>query len=90
MSLFDVLSEYKKEMGIESKLKEVDIVNSWEGIAGRAIAARTNNIYIKNGVLYISLSSSVVRNELLMMRETIVARINEKAGVEVVKSVVLK
>jgi len=90
MSLVDVLSEYKKEMKIESRLKEVEVLNSWEDIAGRAIAARTKKIYIKDKSLIIHLTSSVVRNELLMMREIIRARVNEKAGEELVTTIILK
>ncbi len=90
MALSDVLKEYKKEMGIENRLREVELINSWEEIAGKAIARRTSRVYLKGGVLYIQLSSSVVRNELMMMRDTLIQRLNEKAGDELVKSVVLK
>ena len=47
MSISEVLKEYKKEMQIVDKLKEVEIVNAWEKIAGKAIAGRTSNVYIK-------------------------------------------
>jgi len=90
MSLVDVLAEYKREMNIEGRLKEVEIINSWEEIAGRAIAARTKKIYIRNRELVIHLTSSVVRNELMMMKEIIRARINERAGEELVINIILK
>jgi predicted nucleic acid-binding Zn ribbon protein len=90
MSLIDVLSEYKKEMNINNQLKEVGLINSWDEIAGKAIASRTTKIYIKNRCLYIHLSSSVVRNEMIMMREVIKARINEKAGEELISDIILK
>ena len=90
MSLIDVLAEYKKDMNIESRLKEVEVINSWESIAGRAIAARTTSISVKDHVLYICLNSSVVRNELMMMKETIRSRMNEMAGEEIISSIILK
>jgi len=90
MLLTDVLKEYKKEMGIENRLREVELINSWEEIAGKAIARRTSKVYLKRGVLYIHLTSSVVRNELMMIREVLIQRLNEHAGDEIVKSVVLK
>lgn len=90
MSLIDVLAEYKKDMNIESRLKEVEVIKSWEKIAGRAIASRTTSVSIRDHVLYISLNSSVVRNELMMMRETIKSRLNELAGEEIITSIVLK
>ena len=47
MAISEVLSEYKRVMQIEDKLKEVEIVNLWEKIAGKAIAGRTSKVYIK-------------------------------------------
>ena len=90
MTITDVLAEYKREMNIEGRLKEVDIINSWELIVGKAIASRTTRIYINGRVLHIHLSSSVVRNELMMMKETIRERVNEIAGEELVVSIELR
>ena len=90
LALSEVLKEYRREMRIDNKLKEVEILKYWEGIAGKAISRRTTRVYIRDGVMFIHLSSSVVRNELMMIRETIRSRLNEKAGEEVVREIVLK
>jgi predicted nucleic acid-binding Zn ribbon protein len=90
MSILDVLSDYKREMNIEGKLSEVNIINRWQEIAGRAIASRTTKLYIRDGVLYIHLSSSVVRSELMMMRESIRSRMNDAAGSDLIKEIVLR
>ncbi|MCX6333768.1 MAG: DciA family protein [Bacteroidia bacterium] len=45
---------------------------------------------MKDKVLYVHLSSSVVRNELLMLRQALKEKLNEKAGIEVIKDIVLK
>lgn len=90
MSIVDVLSDYKREMNIEGKLSEVNIINRWQEIAGRAIALRTTRLYIREGVLYIHLSSSVVRSELMMMRESIRSRMNNEAGSDLIKEIVIR
>lgn len=90
MSILDVLADYKREMNIEGKLSEVNVINRWQEIAGRAIASRTTKLYIKNGVLYIHLSSSVVRSELMMMKDSIRSRLNEAAGSNLIKEIVLR
>ena len=77
-------------MKIDNKLKEVEILKNWEEIVGKAISRRATRVYIKDGVMFIKLSSSVVRNELLMIRETLRQRLNEEAGEEIVKEIVLK
>jgi len=90
ISISDALDEYRKEMDIDSRLKEIGVLKSWEEIAGKAISRRTKKVYIKKGVLYVHLNSSVVRNELMMSREALIERLNERAGEIVVSEIVLK
>jgi len=75
---------------IEQKLKEVDVVQSWENLLGKTIASYTRNIYIRKKVLFVEISSSVVKNELFMMREEIKRKINEKEGEEIVRTIIFK
>jgi predicted nucleic acid-binding Zn ribbon protein len=89
-SLGSVIKEYLKENNIDRKLAEVDIVSSWESIIGKQIARATSSIFIKDSTLHLHLKSSIVRNELLMMRSDIIRAINQKAGFEIVKAIVLK
>jgi len=84
------MKDYIKEMHLEGKLNEVSVINSWEETVGKAIASRTTKIYIKDQVLYVYLNSSVVRNELLMLRQALREKLNERAGAEVVKDIVLR
>lgn len=90
ISLAEAVNDYIKEMNLAGKLSEVSVIGSWEEIVGKAISSRTTKIYIKDHVLYVHLSSSVVRNELLMLREELKERLNKKAGSEVVKDIVLR
>ncbi len=90
ISLGEALSEYVKEMNFESKLNEVGVLNSWESVVGRSISLHTKKLYIKSGVLYVYLDSSVVRNELHMLKQPLMRKINEKAGVEVINNIVLR
>lgn len=90
ISLAEAVKDYIKEMNLDGKLSEVAVINSWEAIVGKAISSRTSKIYIKDHILYVSLNSSVVRNELLMLRETLREKLNEKAGSEVIKEIVLR
>ncbi|MDZ7738757.1 MAG: DUF721 domain-containing protein [Bacteroidales bacterium] len=90
LTLSQVLKEYRSEMNIDNRLKEVSLLNSWEDIAGRAIAKRTTKVTMKDGKMFIYLSSPVVRNELMMIRESLRERLNEEAGEELVKEIVLR
>jgi predicted nucleic acid-binding Zn ribbon protein len=90
ITLAEALSDYIREMNFGEKLGEAGILNSWEEIVGKAISSRTKKISIKDHVLYVHLSSSVVRNELLMLREALRQKLNERAGSEVIREIVLR
>lgn len=90
MTLGEALSEYRSEMNIDRRLKEVSLLNSWNDIAGKAIAKRTTKVYLKDGKLYIYLTSPVVRNELAMAKDSLRARLNAEAGEELVKEIILR
>jgi predicted nucleic acid-binding Zn ribbon protein len=88
--LGQVLKEYIRHMNMDRKLKEVDVVQSWEVLMGKTIAGYTRNIWLSKKVLYIEIHSPVVKNELLMMREKIRERLNEMAGEEMVEKIVFR
>jgi predicted nucleic acid-binding Zn ribbon protein len=90
ITLAEALKDYVREMKMEDKLKEVGLISSWEETVGKAIASRTSDIYIRDKILYVKLNSSVVRNELLMLRQAILEKLNEKAGSDVIRDIVLQ
>ncbi len=90
ISLAEAIKDFTREMHLDNKLSEVGIINSWEEIVGRAISTRTSKLYIKDKVLYVHLNSSVVRNELLMLRQALIEKLNGKAGFEVIKDIVFR
>jgi predicted nucleic acid-binding Zn ribbon protein len=90
VSLAEAMQDYIKEMKLGDKLREVGILDSWENTVGKAIATRTTKVYIKDGILYVYLKSSIVRNELMMIREALREKLNERAGAEVIKDIVFK
>jgi predicted nucleic acid-binding Zn ribbon protein len=90
ISLAEAMKDYIKEMNLGTKLKEVSLLNSWDAIVGKAISSKTSKVYIKDKVLIVHLNSSIVRNELMMMREPLRERLNREAGEELIMEIVLK
>jgi predicted nucleic acid-binding Zn ribbon protein len=90
ISLAEAMKDYIREMHLEDKLQEVNLINSWEEVVGKAISSRTSKVYVKDHILYVYLNSSVARNELLMLKEALKEKLNEKAGKEVIKDIVLR
>ena len=89
ITLGEALGELIKEYRLEKGLKDAAVLNIWEDIAGKVITARTKRIYLNDGVLHIYLTSSVLRNELMMLRDSLKSRINSRAGEEVVREIML-
>ncbi len=90
ISLAEAMQDYIKEMKLGRGLSEISVIGSWEETVGRAIASRTSKVYIKEGVLIVHLKSSIVRNELLMIKEALREKLNEKAGAQVIRDIVFK
>ena len=78
------------DLNIEKKLKEVELMNSWAEVTGKFIASKTTNMYIKNKVLYVNIESSVIRNELILLREGLIDKLNRKCGQEVITGIVIR
>ena len=78
------------KVNIEYKIIEQENVRLWLEIMGRQIAEMTINIYSKNKIFYVSVSSSVLRNELLMCRSTLLKSLNKRVGAEVITNVMVR
>jgi predicted nucleic acid-binding Zn ribbon protein len=90
ITLAEAINDFVDVMGLNEKLDEISLINSWEDIVGRAISIRTSKIYIKDHILYVHLNSSVVRNELHMLKESLKNKLNEKAGKLIIKDIVFR
>ena len=62
----------------------------WGELFGPSIAKYTSNVYIKNRVLYVHMTSSVVRSEMIALRKKLVITLNENAGSDVIDDVVIR
>ena len=89
VSISQLIAELFYEYKIADKLNETRIIAAWPEVLG-PLANNSDELYIKNKVLFANLTSSVIRNELTMMRSKIVQRLNEKAGEEVITDIVFR
>lgn len=88
--LDEVIKEYLKALKIDDKLKEVQLIKSWESVVGKTVARSTDNIYINNRKLFVKLRSSVIRNELFMLKEGLVKALNDKVGETIIDEIILR
>jgi predicted nucleic acid-binding Zn ribbon protein len=86
----DILQEFLRENKLDVKLKERQLIESWEELMGKTIFRATKQIYIKESKLFVVISSSVIRNEIHMLKQEIVKKLNEKAGEDIITELVLR
>jgi predicted nucleic acid-binding Zn ribbon protein len=85
--LKEVIDKFLKAYAWDGKMKEMDIVAAWPELMGVAVANRTKEIRIQNRKLYLTIDSSVMREELLLGKKIIIDRLNDFAGQELVNDI---
>jgi len=89
-NISEIIQSYLKQEGLEDGMARTRLITSWEEVLGKSVGRVTKNLYIRNRTLYAHLHSSVVRNELMMIRDDLITRLNEKAGKKVIDKIVLR
>jgi predicted nucleic acid-binding Zn ribbon protein len=79
-----MLNVYK----LRRKFDETSLISAWPELMGKAVANRTSQLYIRDRKLFIRVESSVLKNELVMIRSEILKRMNERAGSHVLDEIV--
>ena len=79
-----LLNVYK----LKGRFDETSIVVLWPEVMGKAIANRTTKIYVGQKKLFVKIESSVIKNELMIVRTSIIDKLNERAGSEVITEIV--
>ena len=74
LSMEEVISQYIKEMKLSSGLNTQRIFAAWDAASGAG--PFTLKKFFRDGKLYITLNSSVIRNQLSFQKDSIVEKIN--------------
>jgi predicted nucleic acid-binding Zn ribbon protein len=85
-----LLQQFVKANKLERGLAEHRLMRSWKDLLGITVARKTRSLAIRNRTLFVTLHSSVVRNELEMIKDTLIGRLNEAAGMDVIDDIVLR
>ncbi len=86
----EMIRKFFRQNGLESPLNEYRLVQAWKEVVGPAVAKYTSNLYIKNQILYVHLTSAVLRQELMMGRDILVRNLNEKVGAQVIVNIIFR
>ena len=74
----EVIREFFEENpAIQKKILEVRVERAWEEVCGPNILRYTRNLFMKGTMLHVSLSSAVLRHELLMHKDRLITALNQ-------------
>ncbi|SDQ59669.1 DUF721 domain-containing protein [Flagellimonas zhangzhouensis] len=90
LPLSEALNEFIKENKLQKGMDKVDVREAWATLMGNGVNNYTTGVELKNETLFISLSSSVLREELSLGKSKIISMVNEELGRELVKKLVLR
>ena len=85
-----LIRNYLRQESLESPLNERRLINSWTEVLGPTIASYTRDLYIRNQVLYVYLTSAALRQELMMGRDLLVRNLNAHVGAQVITNIVFR
>ena len=83
----DLVMQNLRENGLETPLLQKRLVDAWPEVAGPSVARFTREVSIYNQVLYVKLSSPVLRTELSMRRQTFIDKLNHIVGTRIITDV---
>ena len=86
-SISELVRATCREEGLETPLNEYRLIKA---VLGESVKHYTGEMYIKNQILYVHITSSVLRHELMMNRKNLVRRLNEHVKAQVITEIILK
>ncbi len=82
-----VLDQSLKRFDLTARLDEYGVWPIWNDIVGKTIANNAQPEKIRNGTLFVKVTSPVWMQQLQFMKEMIVEKLNERLNGEVVKTI---
>lgn len=89
-SLRDIIGQVLKSNHLDKQLNEKHVIDAWPKVLGDNIMKYTTDLTIRNKVLYVSISSSVLRHDLFISKEEIKASLNKQVGAEVINNIIFR
>lgn len=89
MKMSEVLKEFVEANKLQTGLDKVNVKQAWKDIMGNGVNSYTEKVLLKRDVLYVHLSSAVLREELSYGKEKIITLMNEALGKDLIKKLVL-
>ncbi|WP_411031531.1 DUF721 domain-containing protein [Spongiimicrobium sp. 3-5] len=88
--LNEALDQFISENKLQKGMDRVNVRDAWATLMGNGVNNYTTAVELRSDTLFVSLSSSVLREELSHGKSKIIAMLNEELGKDLVKKLVLR
>jgi predicted nucleic acid-binding Zn ribbon protein len=82
--LKDAIEAFLKENNLDTRLNETKLIGAWEEVAGKLVARHTNQMYVKNRILFVKVDAAALREELTYQKSKLIKKLNKSAGIEAI------
>ena len=86
----ELIKAFYEERRGPGYLDEVKIVEGWPDVVGPFIAQYTQEVTIRNGILYVRISSDSLRTELSYSKSVLKKNLNDLVGYELLSDIVFR
>jgi predicted nucleic acid-binding Zn ribbon protein len=86
----DILGRLTERMGIAARLDKEKAVVLWGEAVGQGIARKSRATSVRDGILFVTVQNSMWLQELALLKEGIIAKINSLVGRDVIKDIVFR
>jgi predicted nucleic acid-binding Zn ribbon protein len=87
-SLKEAIEQMLQVYKIKRRFDETGVIASWPDLVGKSVANRTKELFIHDKKLFLRIESSVIKNQLVLMRQQIINKINEDAKTILIEDIV--
>ena len=85
-----ILSGLAKRLGLQSHLFEVRLQQQWREIIGEPVGSHTWPVHVRFKKLYLIVRNSVWLQQLMFLKPTLLAKVNEQAGSELITDIAFR
>ena len=86
----DAINQFLKQEKLDVKISRFSVKNSWNEIVGEHISNNTTEIAFNDTVLFLTLKSAALKQELSFNKQQIIENVNRFCGYKLINDIVFK
>ncbi len=90
IKLSDLIKQTISDNKLEDGIDKVRVKTIWKEVAGVHISNATTDISVNKSSLFISINSSIIRSEVMLIRSELIRRINRELGRRFITEIIVR